>query len=74
MQNFKEVHHAKFEKIILRQPLISLEALVIFVVLLLINWLGNVAETFTDILKHYVLKTTPPKLAKCCAVKNYLKI
>ena len=38
---------------------------VIFVVLLLINWLMNVAETVTDILKHYVLKTTPPKLAKC---------
>ena len=38
-----------------------MEAWSICVVLLLINWLVNVAETFTDILKHYVLQTTVMK-------------
>ena len=38
--------------------------LVIFVVWLLINWLGNVAETFTDILN---------KICEMYVVKKYFK-
>ena len=38
--------------------------LVIFRVWLLINHLVNVAETFTDILKHYFLQTNVVKFAK----------
>ena len=34
-----------------------METLVIFKVLLLINRLVNVAETFTDVLKYYFLQT-----------------
>ena len=38
---------------------------VIFGVWLLINRMVNVAETFTDILKHYFLQTNLVKFAKC---------
>ena len=40
---------------ITRLLLILMETGTICVVLLLINWLVNVAKTFTDILKYYVL-------------------
>ena len=40
------------------------ENLVIFVVWLLNNWLVNVAESLTDVLK-YVLQTTANKFAMC---------
>ena len=38
---------------------------VIIGVWLLINCMVNVAETFTDILKHYFLQTNFVKFAKC---------
>ena len=53
-----------------------MEHLVIFVVPVLDNWLVKVTETFTDILKYYVLQTTANKFAvheKMYVVKKYLK-
>ena len=47
--------------------------LVIFGVWLLNNWLVNVAETFTNILKYYVLQTTANKFAKCMLYRTTLK-
>ena len=41
---------------------------VIFEVWLVNNWLMNVAETFTDILKYYVLQITD--IFKVCVVKS----
>ena len=38
--------------------------LVIFVVWLLNNWLVKVAETFTDILKYYILQMIANEFAK----------
>ena len=46
-------------------PLISMGNLINFVVWLLNNWLVNVVETFTDILKYYGLHTIANKFAKC---------
>ena len=40
---------------------------------LLINWLANVAETLTDILKHYFLQVNSAKYVKCMLEKNTLK-
>ena len=37
---------------------------VIFVVWLLINWVVNIAGTFTDILKHYIFHTSAAKFVK----------
>ena len=42
---------------------------VIFGVWLLINHMVNVAETFTDILKHHFLQTNVVKFAKCLLVR-----
>ena len=41
----------------------SMETWVIFVAWLLINCLVNIAETFTDILKHNVFQMTAAKFA-----------
>ena len=41
-----------------------MENLVICLVLLLNNWLVNDTETFTDILKYYVLQMIANKFAK----------
>ena len=46
-------------------PLISKGNFAIFVVWSLNNWLVNVAETFTDVLKYYVLQTIANKFAMC---------
>ena len=51
-----------------------METWVIFVVWLLINWLVNVGETFTDILKHYFLQTNAVKFAKCMLLRTTLMI
>ena len=45
--------------------MISMANFLIFVVRFLNNWLVNVAETLTDILKYYVLQTTTNEFAKC---------
>ena len=60
----EKFHHAKFEEkwIFL---LISMETGVTFVVWLLINWLVNLAETFTNVLKHYFLEMNAAKFVKC---------
>ena len=42
-----------------------METWVIFAVWLLINWLVNVAETFTDILKHNFLQMNHAKIVEC---------
>ena len=36
---------------------------------LFINWLVNVVETFTDILKYYFLQTNAAKIVKCILKK-----
>ena len=46
--------------------------LVIFIVWLLINWLVNVAGTFTDILKHYFLKMNAFTFGKCILKRTTL--
>ena len=42
-----------------------METWVIFAMWLLINWVVNVAETFTNILEYYVLHTNATKLENC---------
>ena len=48
-----------------RLPLISMDTWVIFVVKVLIYCLVNVAETFTDIVKQYLLHMNAAKFVIC---------
>ena len=41
-----------------------METSIIFVMRILNNWLVNVAETFTDILKHYDFQMAAAKFVK----------
>ena len=62
--SLKKFHHAKFEKTTDYHWFLW-EIQSIFVVWLLNNGLVKVAETFTDILKYYILQLTADKFAKC---------
>ena len=50
-----------------------MEAGTIYVVWLPINWLVNIAETFTDILKHYDFQTAAAKFVKSMLQRTTLK-
>ena len=45
---------------------------IMFVVWLFINWLVNVVETFTGILKYYFLQMNAAKFVKCILKRTTL--